>query len=133
MLWQLIHPSPAKVASPSCTLDGASDHWYALRKVDVVAIHDPYADEYIVLRRDRKKCFGFLARGLWLTLRLLSRNGRTVRKWRAGSKQLTEIQFWHKYLGMTAAEKPKADPIRNRNVVNRCPVGSSAAHSPHQA
>jgi galactofuranosylgalactofuranosylrhamnosyl-N-acetylglucosaminyl-diphospho-decaprenol beta-1,5/1,6-galactofuranosyltransferase len=114
LMAQLIRPSPARAARPSYALDGDGENWYALRHADVVAIDDRNIDTYIVRRRDRGKFLGLFARGLWSTLRLLCTHGRTVRTWQAGTEQLTEIGFWRKYLGMTAAEthvSPVADRI----------------------
>jgi hypothetical protein len=112
LLRQLVRPSPAAQALPDCAFRGEDERWHALGKADVAAIDDPWDDNYVVLRRDRGKFLGFLARGLRCAWRLLFAHGRTVRKWRAEASQLTGPRFWYEYLGVTAAEAPGGDPLQ---------------------
>ncbi|MEN6407541.1 MAG: glycosyltransferase [Thermoguttaceae bacterium] len=98
--WQLIWPSPSNNAAPKCALPESDEHWFALCRKNLIAIDDPYAEDYVVLRRDRRRFVRFLARGFWLSLRLLTAYGKTVRQWKSGTKTYTTEQFWRDYLGM---------------------------------
>jgi len=108
LLRQLVRSSPGNEVLPDHALSGKDEHWHALRKANVVAIDDPGNDGYVLLRRDRRKFLAFLARGLRTASRLMLVHGRTAKKWRAETRQLTEPRFWHEYLGLTAAESPQA-------------------------
>jgi galactofuranosylgalactofuranosylrhamnosyl-N-acetylglucosaminyl-diphospho-decaprenol beta-1,5/1,6-galactofuranosyltransferase len=106
---QLVRPSPGKDILPDCVLNGKDEHWYSLRKADVVAIDEQSGESYVVLRRDRGKFLGFLARGLRSALRLLFAHGRTVRQWQSEARQLSGPRFWREYLGMKAEDAPQVD------------------------
>ena len=108
LLRQLVRSSPGNEVLPDHALSGKDEHWHALRKANVVAIDDPGNDGYVLLRRDRRSSLVFLARGLRTASRLMLVHGRTAKKWRAETRQLTEPRFWHEYLGLTAAESPQA-------------------------
>jgi galactofuranosylgalactofuranosylrhamnosyl-N-acetylglucosaminyl-diphospho-decaprenol beta-1,5/1,6-galactofuranosyltransferase len=116
LLWQLVHPTPGKHVNASGALKAKDEHWYALGKADVVAVDDPYCDAYLVLRRDRGKFLGLLARGLRSALRLLFTHGQTIRRWQTEAKQLSGTQFWYKYLGITIAETPEVGSVHDADV-----------------
>ncbi len=108
LLWQFFRASPRKDARPNGALNDRDEHWYVLRKNDVVAIDDHGSDSYAILRRDRRKFFGFLARGLYLAVRLLFSFSRIGHRWRRETRPMTQPQFWREYLGMNNATSQEA-------------------------
>lgn len=119
LLWQLVRVSPKTHVLPSDAIDSQNEHWYVLRNSDVLAVNDRHSDTYVVLRRDRKKFLGFLARGIRSAMRLLLVHGRVVRQWQGGMKQLTHPQFWCEYLGMAVAEGASSRSMGRRSGVSR--------------
>jgi hypothetical protein len=70
---------------------------------DVVALADPYAPDYLVLRRSRGRFARLLLRGVLAGLRLAVQHRGIRGRWRAAFGRLTGPEFWHRYLGLRPA------------------------------
>jgi galactofuranosylgalactofuranosylrhamnosyl-N-acetylglucosaminyl-diphospho-decaprenol beta-1,5/1,6-galactofuranosyltransferase len=102
LLRQLFRADAPQGAYPAYALAEKDENWYALRGADVVAIDEPYSEDYTVLRRRHSDFVRLLARGAWTSLCLLLTHGRTVRQWRAAFGDLTGEEFWRQYLSVAA-------------------------------
>jgi galactofuranosylgalactofuranosylrhamnosyl-N-acetylglucosaminyl-diphospho-decaprenol beta-1,5/1,6-galactofuranosyltransferase len=94
----LVRPGPPADALPAGVLRPADEQWYVIAGHDVVAVAGP-GGRPLVLRRARGRFVRLLLRGVWLALRLLGGQRRSVRRWCQGAPALTGRPFWGAYLG----------------------------------
>jgi len=118
VLRQFILPSPLPDAPPKCVMPHEAEHWYDLRRQDVVAIDETYNEKYAVLRRNRPVFLQLFFRGVWTAAKLACMHGPLVRQWQAGMRGFTSDEFWNRYVGLEeegVAEQPTAAPTAARD------------------